>query len=249
MVRHVVGERGSRRRLVAPAVLLLLVLPLEAHFGAAPSLGNGASLGVWRRAGMGNKLRVHWGRGGSSGPQRLPPMDGVAQRAFSLRLRGGFEKKTSVTYEGILSKLEVTEGDGFFWRKVKVILSDDLLRVHHMPNRTWDGKLVADPEIGMIKLEGAEFSPAGRPRLWGRENRGKAWESLYANMSMMEVSFDGSTIIFGAETVKERNKWLLALYQVPCSSTLSLSLSLSLSWRIGFLVLSHTNFPCLPPPA
>jgi len=215
---HIFGECERRRRPLAPAVLLLLVLPLEAHFGAAaagPRLGNGASLGLWRRAGMGNKLGVHWWCGGSSVPQSLPPMDGSVQRTFSLRLRGGFEKKTSVTYEGILSKLEMTEGDGFFWRKVKIILSDDLLRVYHMPNRTWDGKLVADPEIGTIKLEGAEFSPAGRPRLWGRESRGEAWESVCANMSMMEVSFDGSTIIFGAETVKERNKWLLALYQVP----------------------------------
>lgn len=165
---------------------------------------------------------------------------------MKLRLRGGFEKKTSVTYEGVLSKLEVKDGDGFIWRRVKIVLSDDLLRVYHMPNRTNDERLVADPDVGTIKLEGAEFSPAGRPRLWGKEKQhgqAAAMESLHANMSMMEVSFDGSTIIFGAETVKERNKWLLALYQVPLPLLLSLLLLIPLpvfpSRRHSRLHLDH----------
>ena len=137
-----------------------------------------------------------------------------------LRLRGGFERKTAVTYEGVLSKLvQAGEGEGTIatWAPVKLVLSDDLLRVYRVVqngNTTEAAEL--DKDLGVVELEHADYLPADRvqPNVLppGFNDH---------NSSMLEIRVNGTCTLLASDSVEKRNKWLLALYQVGCASLLA----------------------------
>lgn len=115
-----------------------------------------------------------------------------------------------MTYEGMLEKLESSDGGNLLWKKVRLVLSDSFLRVFAAgaTNAEMDHP---DEQLGVVQLERAEFSPADSARFWGEKKT--VW-SAFPNRSMIEIRFNGTTALLAAETAEERNKWLLTLYQV-----------------------------------